>query len=326
MPEVRLPTNIPRRKPPLRKRVLQTLGWMGFVGGGLLTPRLAAKAAARVWCKLPGNPGRRKDNRPWRGRLEMLDVGLTSPIAVETWEPGAREADGAEASAAGRTAGTGETASGKKEVKTVLLMHGWGGWRGQVAAFVKPLTEAGFRVVAADALSHGDSGPGEHGARYSSGGEVMRSFEALVKVIGQPHGVIAHSLGCAAACRSILNNRLRVERLTLISPSPDMVQLAQQFGRSLGFTARSRRLLVEEMEKRARGAMSDFDIAAMAATGRLPDSLVIHDEADKESPYSVSRDIATAWAGATLVTTKGLGHHRILIDPEVVERAAANMS
>jgi pimeloyl-ACP methyl ester carboxylesterase len=205
-------------------------------------------------------------------------------------------------------------------------MHGWGGWRGQVAAFVKPLTDAGFRVVAGDALSHGDSGPGVHGPRHSSGGELMRTFEALVRHIGQPYGVIAHSLGCAAACRSILSGALAVERLTLVSPSPDMVRVADAFSKTLGFRGPARRMLVEEMEKRAQGRLADFDIAAMGATGRLPDALVIHDSVDKESPYRVARDIDARWEGATLMTTEGLGHHRILIDPKVVEQGAANVA
>jgi pimeloyl-ACP methyl ester carboxylesterase len=331
MPEARLPTNVPHRKVPVRQRVVRTIGWIGFVGGGLITPRLAAKAAAKVWCKLPGNPGRRKDNRPWTGRFEMLDVGLVSPIAVETWEPwsdpsGVDTPGEAAVALNGDGAGAGQTASATGEPKTVLLMHGWGGWRGQVAAFVKPLTDAGFRVVAADALSHGDSGPGVYGPKHSSGGELMRSFEALVAQLGQPYGVIAHSLGCAAACRSRLRDRLAFERLTLISPSPDMVQVANTFARTLGFGERARRMLIQEMEKRAQGRLEDFDIAAMGATGRVPDALVIHDSIDKESPYRVSQEIDARWPGATLATTNGLGHHRILIKPDVIELAAANMT
>lgn len=42
----------------------------------------------------------------------------------------------------------------------VLLMHGWGGHRGQLTGFVAPLMKAGFRVVAFDAPAHGDA-PGK---------------------------------------------------------------------------------------------------------------------------------------------------------------------
>jgi pimeloyl-ACP methyl ester carboxylesterase len=326
----------------LRKRLIQLVGWVGFVGGGLLTPRLAAKTAARVWCKLPGNPGRRKDNRPWPGQLSRIPTALGSELVVETWEPHSDPDADAAGQPSSPTPGqvTSPSADQPAEhdaagqpintitvpLRTVLLVHGWGGWRGQVAGFVGPLTRAGFRVVAFDALAHGDSGPGEHGSAHSSGGELMRSLEAVVEHIGQPHGVIAHSLGCAAACRSYLNGRLAFEKLTLVSPSPDMREVAKTFARKLGFGKRAARMLPEEMEKRARGKLADFDVADMGATGLLPDALVIHDAVDKESPYGVARQIAASWSGATLVTTEGLGHHRILIDPAVIEAAAANMN
>ncbi|MDR0625760.1 MAG: alpha/beta hydrolase, partial [Bifidobacteriaceae bacterium] len=310
-----------------RKRFVQALGWAGFVGGGVLTPRLAAKAAARLWCKLPGNPGRRKDNRPWEGQIGQILAPSGAAIVVETWEPySATSPTCAENLPDAVVPAPSPTAGSNPAAKTVLLVHGWGGWRGQVAAFVEPLTTAGFRVVSFDALSHGDSGPGEHGAAHSSGGELMASLEAVVDGIGQPYGVIAHSLGCAAACRSYLKGKLTFERLTLVSPSPDMCQVAHTFARKLGFGGRAERMLTEEMEKRAHGKLADFNIAAMGATGRLPEALVIHDSVDRESPYGVARDIAASWAAARLITTEGLGHHRILIDPSVIRMAAANIT
>ncbi|MDR0592063.1 MAG: alpha/beta hydrolase [Bifidobacteriaceae bacterium] len=315
MPVVDLPANVRRRPPPLRKRIIQRLGWIGFVGGGALTPRLAGKAAARVWCKLPANAGRRKDNRPWPGQISRLRSWLGSDLVVETWEPqpGPDHQDAL------------PDAADQAEPKTVLLVHGWGGWRGQVASFVAPLTRAGFKVVAFDALAHGDSGPGEQGAAHSSGGELVRSLENVVGGIGQPYGVIAHSLGCAAVCRAYLDGNLSFTKLTLVSPSPDMRQVAHTFSRTLGFGRRAEAMLTEEMEKRSHGRLGDFDIADMGATGRLPSALVIHDSVDRESPYHVAQDIEARWPGATLVTTEGLGHHRILIDPAVVAAAAGNI-
>ncbi|MDR1825259.1 MAG: alpha/beta hydrolase [Bifidobacteriaceae bacterium] len=288
-----------KKKVPLRRRLVRAAGWAGFVGGGLVTPRLAAKAAARVWCKLPQNAGRRKDNRPEPGAIGQVDVGLISPVAVEEW--------------------------GDPDGPLVYLVHGWGGWRGQVAAFVTPLVAAGCRVIGFDCLSHGDSGPGEHGKAFSSGGEMITSLEAVTAHFGQPHGIIAHSLGCANVCRAILDGKLTVDRLTLVSPSPDMRLVAANFAKSLGFRQRATRMLTEEMEKRAHRQMGDFDIADMGRTGQLPDALLIHDAADKESPYAVSLGINAAWEGARLMSTEGLGHHRILIDPAVIEAAAANV-
>jgi pimeloyl-ACP methyl ester carboxylesterase len=46
--------------------------------------------------------------------------------------------------------------------------------------------------------------------------------------------------------------------------------------------------------------------------------LVVHDEGDREVPYSEGRRLAECWPDARLMTTNGLGHHRMLRDSEVV--------
>jgi pimeloyl-ACP methyl ester carboxylesterase len=50
---------------------------------------------------------------------------------------------------------------------------------------------------------------------------------------------------------------------------------------------------------------------------------VIHDRDDAEVPVANGEAIAAAWPGAQLVTTGGLGHTRIVHDPQVVARAVA---
>ena len=53
----------------------------------------------------------------------------------------------------------------------------------------------------------------------------------------------------------------------------------------------------------------------------LPPLLVVHDHRDGVIPFSQGRAIAAAWQGAELLSTTGLGHHRILRDPQVVRSA-----
>jgi pimeloyl-ACP methyl ester carboxylesterase len=271
----------------------------GFIGGGYLTPRLAAKTGAALWCRLPRNQARRKDNRPHPGEMARIAVDDTHHLTVESWGPA--------------------------DAPVVYLVHGWGGWRGQVASFVPPLVEAGLRAVAFDCLSHGDSDPGEHGAGYSSGGEMIRSLKAVAAIVGPARGVIAHSLGCGATARSILESGLSAERLAFIAPNPDMGAIAADFGRSLGFPPRTIRLMIHAMERWAHRTVADFDIAAMGATGALPPALVVHDRADKEVPFATATDIEARWPGSRLMPTQGYGHHRILIAPEVIRAATAHM-
>jgi hypothetical protein len=49
-----------------------------------------------------------------------------------------------------------------------------------------------------------------------------------------------------------------------------------------------------------------------------PALLVVHDRDDRETFWRESQDIVAAWPDATLRTTTGLGHRRILRDANIV--------
>ncbi|MCL2848802.1 MAG: alpha/beta hydrolase [Micrococcales bacterium] len=253
-----------------------------------VAPDAAVRRAVDIWCTLPTNTGRRKDNRTEPGERVEVDAGGRT-IVAETWGEG----------------------------PVVYLAHGWGGWRGQVASFAAPLVAEGLQVVTFDCLSHGDSDPGEHGPGRSSGGEMIESFRWVYDRFGPARAVVGHSLGCASACRVLLAGA-QAERLCLVSPNPDMAAIGRGFARQIGLAPRLDEQFLAANEKFAHRSMHDFDIAPMGATGQLPGATIIHDELDKEVPLAVARQIAADWPGATLVTTHGLGHHRILIDPDVI--------
>ena len=49
--------------------------------------------------------------------------------------------------------------------------------------------------------------------------------------------------------------------------------------------------------------------------------MVIHDKEDRFVPYCEGAELANAWPEGRLMTTFGLGHHRILRDCDVVNAA-----
>ncbi|MGH8826296.1 MAG: alpha/beta fold hydrolase, partial [Jiangellaceae bacterium] len=133
-----------------------------------IAPDRAGRWALDIWCTLPANPGRRRDERPYAGVVSTAELPGGRSMVVESWGEG----------------------------PTVYLVHGWGGWRGQLGAFVAPLVAAGHRVVAFDAPSHGDSGPGLLGTGKSLGPELADALRAVVDQHGAPSAMVAHSLGC----------------------------------------------------------------------------------------------------------------------------------
>src|SRR5437867_8848785 len=75
----------------------------------------------------------------------------------------------------------------------VLLVHGWAGRGGQLAAFVPPLLARGFSVVTFDAPGHGAS-PAPQTSVVAFTGAVR----AVAAALGPIRGVVAHSLGAVA--------------------------------------------------------------------------------------------------------------------------------
>ena len=196
---------------------------------------------------------------------------------------------------------------------TVLLVHGWNGRATQLGGFVAPLVARGYRVVAFDALGHGDS-PGHQQSLPELAGDIRRVADEL----GNLRGVITHSLGGAATTLAI-SYGLEVERAVFISPPANPAEFVSIFAAALGITKAVRDRVQERVETRLGMKMVDMRADLLARSMRTP-LLVIHDRDDKEVPFDVGRSIANAWPGAQLVVTEGLGHQRILRDQMVRDR------
>jgi pimeloyl-ACP methyl ester carboxylesterase len=216
---------------------------------------------------------------------------------------------------------TGSTVAGMKvwtwgEGPTVLLVHGWNGRGTQLGAFVEPLVARGYRVVAFDAIGHGESA-----GTQSSLPEFANCIRQVVDELGGVHGIIAHSLGGAATTFALAYG-LSAERLVFVSPPADPREFLKIFGTGLGITDEVRVRVKARVERRLGIAMEDMQAFGIAPYMQLP-LLVIHDENDKEVPVAVGKGVAASWPGADLIVTKGLGHQRILRDAGVKDSAVS---
>jgi pimeloyl-ACP methyl ester carboxylesterase len=198
----------------------------------------------------------------------------------------------------------------------VVLLHGWGGHSGQLTSFVAPLSRRGLSVIALDAPGHGRSARG-----LSSAVQFARTLHALVEATGPPHGIVAHSLGgCAVALAA--RDGLPVSRVVLIGAPVDPPAWVEPFAERFGITAEVVDRMKRRSERRLGFRWDDLRVPALVARLEQP-VLVIHDRQDREVPLTDGMAIAAAWPGARLFETAGLGHNRILRDPEVVAEAVA---
>jgi pimeloyl-ACP methyl ester carboxylesterase len=103
----------------------------------------------------------------------------------------------------------------------------------------------------------------------------------------------------------------------------EATSLFDGFQAALGFGERTRRAFDRAVDDLVRIPVADFDARVQAAyAGTIP-TLVVHDVGDRQTAYADARALAETLPDARLVTTEGLGHRRILRDPEVIAAVTA---
>ncbi|MFN7943313.1 MAG: alpha/beta fold hydrolase [Thermoanaerobaculia bacterium] len=258
---------------------------MRIVAG--LSPDLAARAARRLFFTPPRT-------RPRAEQREILARGRR--LDLETRE--------------GRIAGW---CWGRGE--TVFLLHGWGGHAGQLTPFVEPLLAARFRVVAIDLPAHGES-PGRQAS--------IRHFSGAILDAAQPFaplaGIVAHSFGGAATTLAF-DRGLYARAAVFVAPPSRFGSFFARAAHGFGFGDAVRRRLERRAEEWVGLRFEEVEPGRLARHQDAP-LLILHDRGDDEVPFAEGEELARRWPGARFAPTEGLGHYRILRDPQVVAAGA----
>jgi pimeloyl-ACP methyl ester carboxylesterase len=223
---------------------------------------------------------------------------------------------------------TGElTVNGKRVVvyrwgdgaRPVLLLHGWQSRASRYAPFVPRLQALGLSPVAFDAPGHGDSG-----GRSTTILEYRDVIRALQETYGTFHSVVAHSFGVSCAYLA-LRDGVRAERLVAVAGVAEFGYLPAGFCARLGLNARIerdlRRRIEHELFAGTANVWEHFD-ATHDPAAVTPPALVVHDEDDTVVGIGQAHRLKAAYGDRLeLITTRGLGHRRILADPAVIDNA-----
>ncbi len=254
------------------------------MGSFELVPDLGERALSALFFKTPPRLAVRPEEAAVLASAQASDVPTSAgPVRAYVWGEGPR----------------------------VVLVHGYGGRAAQLTPYVAPLLARGFSVVAYDAPGHGASS----GSSIALP-EVALALHGVVEHFGPAHAVIAHSVGGAATCLAV-HQGLAVTRVALVAPPADLALWFERFSLGLAVPDALASGVRRHVERRLNAPLTTFNAEAIGGSIDVP-LLVVHDDRDREVPFSHGERVAKSVAAGSLVKTSGLGHRRILGHADVV--------
>jgi pimeloyl-ACP methyl ester carboxylesterase len=267
----------------------------GFAAAEHLAPGPAAKLLCELWFRLPAGPEKRlRGEAPAGSHVFELDC-LGSKLWGYDWGEG----------------------------PLVYLVHGWGGSTGDFKFIAANLVANGYRVVAFDSLSHGHSGAGPWGERHASGLHLIEAMNVVLEKFGTPHAVVGHSMGCLTSVHAMVQQEIDLAgiRLAMLAPFIGGVEgFRDTIGSIVPVGPRIFDRLIPLGEAKAGVRIADMSLRVVDVEAP---ALIVHDRGDRPNPFRHGEALAEAWPNAELMATTGLGHRKVLANPDVSARVTA---
>jgi len=257
----------------------------------VLAPRLAARWAYKMFFTPKGVPRPDSEMPYYESANHSSMMYKEKKVALYTW------GDGAE---------------------TILMIHGWASRGTRMGHFAEALVQKGYKVIAFDMPAHGDS-EGKTTTLF----EISELTAQICDKYGPVHSVIAHSFGGMALCNAVHRYNLNVNRAVLVASPFTMKYIFESFATMMNITQKVSDMMVERIRTRFLEERNvdvfELSVDSFAKTLNFP-FLVIHDRDDKDISYSQGEGYANNLPDVEFVTTEGLGHRRILKEPEIMDK------
>lgn len=197
--------------------------------------------------------------------------------------------------------------------RKILLAHGWSGRGTQLAVMAEELLKTGFMVVSFDAPAHGKAS-----GKMSMMPHFIESIEVLEKKYGPFEAIIGHSLGGMSALKAV-SNGLSVKKMVIIGTANSITHITREFARNMKMNNKVAAKMKTYFDEKYEQDMDALSGAVSAEGVKIP-TLVVHDEDDVDVHISSAYEIHEKLENSEILTTTGLGHRRILGNPEVINR------
>lgn len=195
------------------------------------------------------------------------------------------------------------------EGPTVLCVHGRLGRGAQFRGFVRPLTDAGFRIIVFDAPGHGHS----HGM-FVHTDFVVLAIALIEQRYGPLHALVSHSMGTVWSLAA-LGAGVAAKRLICLNPLAHPEAALREYTRRSRLAPAVAQAFAEMVRRFNHHAMQ----TSVEVSRRTLSGIVMQSEQDPFVSSVESRIFADAW-GLDFEPIAGDDHEEILYDDRVQAR------
>ena len=216
-------------------------------------------------------------------QLEFLQKGISEVFDLE-----------------GYTIQTYKWGSGSKKI---LLVHGWSSHSFRWKNYIEHLVKNDFTVYALDAPAHGlSSGKSIHVVLYA------KVINAFLELNSEITSIVSHSIGGFATTYFLDQYKEHtIEKVVIMGAPGEASDFFDFYKQTLGLTAKSLNLIIEEFYTQLGKVPSYFSSARFAENITIP-ALIVHDKQDMATNYNYSIRLNKHCKNSELILTEGLGH------------------
>jgi pimeloyl-ACP methyl ester carboxylesterase len=198
------------------------------------------------------------------------------------------------------------------ENKNILLVHGWESRGTQLFGLIEGLVAKGYSVVAIDMPGHGHSKGDTSNAYVFSQAVVLAQ-----QVLGHFHAIIGHSMGAGATSIAV-GKGVSTDKMVLISGPSSIENVLRHFTNLVGLNNKTTNNFIAAIGRLVGIPASEMDATQLLQHCDVP-TLLIHDDGDREVPYSESERLSQVIKNSQFLTTQGFGHRKILKSELVIQ-------
>jgi len=193
-----------------------------------------------------------------------------------------------------------------------ILTHGWSGSASQFFHLMEHIARQGYTALAYDHPGHGLSE-----GKYSHMPAFVSGLQAVLDSVDDFAGLIAHSMGSAAAIEC-QHHKLIGKPFLFIAPILNYMDYLVDSVVKSGYSLRLFNTIVEQVHEQYCYPVESIDPYNKLKL-RSAQTIIVHDEEDRFSMFSISEKAANEMNNVRLVSTQGLGHGRIIKSPQVMK-------